>query len=164
MLLRLSIFTLLPQVAAEIDIPIIAAGGIYSGQTMLAAEILGASGVQMGTAFLATEECPIHENYKNKIISGKSSQVTVIGNKIKMPVRLFKNTMTRHYIEKENQGAGLEELEHFTIGALAKAVREGEIEQGSVMAGLVVGSIKKKQSVHELISEIMTDYTNRREA
>lgn len=157
-------FTLLPQVAAEIDIPIIAAGGIYSGQTMLAAEILGASGVQMGTAFLATEECPIHENYKNKVISGKSSQVTVIGNKIKMPVRLFKNSMTRNYLEKENKGAGLEELEHFTIGALAKAVKEGDMEEGSVMAGLVAGSIKKKQSVHELITEIMTDYRKRKEA
>lgn len=157
-------FTLLPQVAAEIDIPIIAAGGIYSGQTMLAAEILGASGVQMGTAFLSTEECPIHEKYKEKILSGKSAQITVIGDKIKMPVRLFKNSMTRQYLQKESEGATLEELEYFTIGALARAVRTGDLDEGSVMAGLVVGSIKKRQSVAQLLSSMMEDYTQRKEA
>lgn len=157
-------FTLLPQLAAEIKIPIIAAGGIYSGATMLAAEILGASGVQMGTAFLTTHECPIHEDYKEKVIRGKSAQITIIGNKIGMPIRLFKNSMTRNYLEKELAGAGIEELEYFTIGALAKAVREGNIDEGSVMAGLVAGSIDKRRSIRELLEDIMEEYRLKKEA
>lgn len=155
-------FTLIPQLAAELKIPIIAAGGIYSGKTLLAAEMLGASGVQMGTAFLVTEECPVHEQYKKKVLKGKSSQVTVIGNQIGLPIRLFQNAMTRQYLEAEKNGAGIEELEHFTLGALARAVKQGDVEEGSIMAGLVAGSIHEPYSVTTLLQRMQTEYNEAR--
>lgn len=151
-------FTLIPQLAAEIKIPIIAAGGIYSGSTMLAAEILGADGVQMGTSFLLTDECPIHENYKEKIEKGKSSQITIIGNNNGFPTRLFQNSMTREYTEAERRGADKFELEKFTLGALAKAVKDGDTEHGSLMAGLVAGSINQRSELKKMLEKIMSEY------
>lgn len=151
-------FTLIPQLAAELKIPIIAAGGIYSGATLLAAEVLGASGVQMGTAFLATEECPAHDNYKDKVLKGKSSQITIIGEQAGFPTRLFQNAMTRKYTEAEKAGADAMELELFTLGALSRAVKEGDVTDGSVMAGLVAGSIHEKTTVPALLEKIMAEY------
>lgn len=151
-------FTLIPQLTNELHIPVIAAGGIYSGQTMLAAEALGAAGVQMGTAFLVTEECPAHDNYKNKVIKGKSSQITIIGSQAGFPTRLFQNSMTRQYTEAEKAGADPMELEVFTLGALAKAVKNGDTDQGSLMAGLVAGSIHEKTTLPALMERIMTEY------
>ena len=100
---EMTTFTLLPQVAAVLDIPVIAAGGIASGKQMLAAKILGATGVQIGTLFLSSKECPIHDNYKEKIIGLKSSNITVIGNISGLPIRLLKNPMSRKYIMQEKQ-------------------------------------------------------------
>lgn len=151
-------FTLIPQLAAELNIPIIAAGGIYSGATMLAAEALGAGGVQMGTAFLATEECPAHPDYKEKVVKGKSSQITIIGTQAGYPTRLFQNSMTRKYTEAEKAGADKMELEHFTLGALSRAVKTGDVQDGSVMAGLVAGSIHEMTTVPKLLEKMMLEY------
>lgn len=156
-------FTLIPQLAAELNIPIIAAGGIYSGSTMLAAEILGAAGVQMGTAFLTTAECPAHIEYKNKVIKGKSSQITIIGAQAGFPTRLFQNSMTRKYTEAEKAGADAMELELFTLGALSKAVKHGDVQEGSVMAGLVAGSLNEMTTVPTLLEKIMSEYQNQRQ-
>ncbi|MDO4753784.1 MAG: nitronate monooxygenase, partial [Bacillota bacterium] len=115
---ELTTMTLIPQTVAEVDVPVVAAGGIASGRQMLAAEILGAAGVQMGTALLFTEECPIHQNYKDAILKANSSRITVIGRSSGMPIRLVKNDMTKEYQRLEKEGASLMELEHFTLGAL----------------------------------------------
>ena len=131
--------TILGEIVGNVDIPVIAAGGVCNGRQMLATEVLGASGVQMGTVFLASDECPIHENYKNSIIKASSNQVTVTGYSISMPVRLIKNEMSRKYLELERKGTDKMELEKYTLGSLKKAVLDGDVKTGSVMAGLVVG-------------------------
>lgn len=112
--------TILGEIVGNVDIPVIAAGGVCNGRQMLATEVLGASGVQMGTIFLASDECPIHENYKNSIIKASSNQVTVTGYSISMPVRLIKNEMSRKYLELERKGTDKMELEKYTLGSLKK--------------------------------------------
>lgn len=150
--------TLIPQLRERTDLPLIAAGGIASGSQLLAAEALGAIGVQMGTAFLATEECPIHEDYKNRVLRASSSHSKVIGQIVGLPLRTLNNSMVRNYLEMESKGASKEELEHYTLGALRRAVHKGDISEGSLMAGLVVGQINKLLSVEELLEGLYQDY------
>lgn len=153
---QMTTITLIPEAVNATDRPIIAAGGIASGREIFAAEILGASGVQIGTGFLFTDECPAHENYKNILLQSTSSKVTVIGNN-NVPMRLLKNKMTRDYknLEKSNS---FEELEYFTIGRLRKAVKEGDVVEGSVMTGLDVGRFNKIVPVKEFIERIFREY------
>ena len=150
--------TILGEIVGNVDIPLIAAGGVCNGRQMLATEVLGASGVQMGTIFLASDECPIHENYKNSIIKSSSNQVTVTGYSISMPVRLIKNEMSRKYLELERKGTDKMELEKYTLGSLKKAVLDGDVKTGSVMAGLVVGQIKEIRPVKQIIESIIAEY------
>ena len=150
--------TILGEIVGNVDIPVIAAGGVCNGRQMLATEVLGASGVQMGTIFLASDECPIHENYKNSIIKSSSNQVTVTGYSISMPVRLIKNEMSRKYLELERKGTDKMELEKYTLGSLKKAVLDGDVKTGSVMAGLVVGQIKEIRPVKQIIESIIAEY------
>ena len=150
--------TILGEIAGNVSIPIIAAGGICNGRQMLATEVLGASGVQMGTIFLASDECPIHENYKNSVIKASSNQITVTGYSISMPVRLIKNEMSRKYLDMERKGTDKMELEKYTLGSLKKAVLDGDIKSGSVMAGLVVGQIKEIRPVKQIIENIIAEY------
>ena len=154
---------LTPQIAECVNIPVIAAGGIATGKQILAAQILGASGVQMGTAMLATEECPIHKNYKNKIIKAKTSQVTVIGRINGLPTRLIKNPMSIEYIRKEREGASIEELEMFTFGALRKSALNGDLKEGSIMSGQVVGQVNEILPVKDLFEKLYRDYLRERE-
>lgn len=150
--------TILGEIVGNVSIPIIAAGGICNGRQMLATEVLGASGVQMGTIFLASDECPIHENYKNSVIKASSNQITVTGYSISMPVRLIKNEMSRKYLDMERKGTDKMELEKYTLGSLKKAVLDGDIKSGSVMAGLVVGQIKEIRPVKQIIENIIAEY------
>lgn len=159
---ELTTMTLIPQTVREVDVPVIAAGGIGSGRQMLAAEILGASGVQMGTALLFTEECPIHPNYKDAILKANASRITVIGRAGGMPIRLLKNEMTKEYRRLEKEGASLMELEHFTLGALRRAVTDGDIHDGSVMAGFTVGQFEEILPVKERIEQFMQEYNDAR--
>lgn len=155
---ELTTMALIPQVVEAVDVPVIAAGGIASGGQMLAAEALGAAGVQMGTLLLSSEECPIHENYKNAVVKAKSNQVTVIGRIGGVPVRLLKNEMTMEYIAQEKAGADKMELEHFTLGALRRAVREGDTKRGSVMVGQVVGQVHCVRPLREIFETVMREY------
>lgn len=155
--------TLIPQLLDRVDLPVLAAGGIACGRQLLAAEALGASGVQMGTLFLATKECPIHENYKEKILSSNYANSKVIGRSIGLPLRLLNNPMVREYLAMEKLGKGKEELEHFTLGALRKAVHEGDLDRGSFMAGLVVSQIQDILSVKERLKILFQDYEAQRE-
>lgn len=154
--------TLIPQVLDRVDLPVIAAGGIATGEQLLAVEVLGASGVQMGTLFLATEECPIHQNYKDKIINSNYANSKVIGRSVNMPLRLLNNPMVREYLAMEKLGKDKDELEHYTLGALRKAVHDGNLDEGSFMAGLVVSQIHDILPVKERLEQLFTEYDNLR--
>lgn len=148
--------TLVPQVVDAVNIPVIAAGGIADARGFAAAIMLGAAGVQMGTRFVAAEESIVHENYKDKLIQAKDIDSEVTGRSTGHPIRVLRNKMTREYLRLESEGATLEELEHLTLGALRKAVVEGDVANGSVMAGQIAGLVKSKDSCAQIIEEIMT--------
>lgn len=151
---EISTFSLVPQVADAVDVPVIAAGGIADFRGVDAAFALGASGVQIGTVLLASEECPIHDNYKQKIIKAKDTETVVTGRETKAPVRVLKNKMAKKYIELSRQGVGLEELERMTLGSLSKAVFEGDADEGSFMAGQVAGMVKSVRSVKDILDDM----------
>ncbi len=158
----LSTMVLLPQVAQAVSVPVIGAGGIATGEQVLAAEALGACGIQMGTRLLLSEECPVHPAYKERLRKAKSSQVTVIGRIGGMPTRVLQNDMTRRYIEAEKSGADMETLEKFTLSALRRAVHDGDILEGSVMCGDVVGAIDDVVPLADLFAALWKDYKERR--
>ena len=151
----LTTMSLVPQVVDEVNIPVIAAGGIGDGRGLAAAFMLGASGAQLGTRFVVSKESIVHENYKKRIISSKDIDSAVTGRSTGHPVRSLRNNMTRHYLKMEKEGTTFEELELLTLGSLRKAVVEGDIKNGTIMAGQIAGLIKKEQSCQEIISEIM---------
>ena len=148
---------LVPQVVSNVSIPVIAAGGIASGMQMLAAYALGACGVQIGTVLLASKECPIHENYKQAILKAKDTSTTVTGRINGTPVRILKNKMAKAYIQKEKAGADMMELEKYTLGSLKRAVLEGDVDTGSLMAGQVAGMVNEIKPVATIIKELFDD-------
>ena len=148
---------LVPQVVDAVKIPVIAAGGIADGRGIAAAFMLGAKGVQMGTHFVVTDESQVHENYKERIIKAKDIDSRVTGRTTGHPVRALRNDMTRKYLELENSGAGFEELEKLTLGGLRKAVVEGDVKNGSVMAGQIAGMVKERMSCKDLIQKLVTE-------
>ena len=148
---------LVPQVVDAVSIPVIAAGGIADGRGMAAAFMLGAEGVQIGTRFIVANESIVHSNYKQKVIQAKDIDTEVTGRTHGHPVRAIRNKMTRQYKQLENEGVSFEELEILTLGALRKAVIEGDIDTGSVMAGQIAGLVKKEQSCKEIIEEIVSE-------
>ena len=118
--------------------------------------MLGAEAVQMGTRFVVAKESIVHENYKKKILAAKDIDSEVTGMTHGHPVRQIRNNMTREYLKLEKAGAPFEELEHLTLGALRKAVVEGDAVNGTLMAGQIAGMIKAEQTCAEMIEEIMT--------
>jgi enoyl-[acyl-carrier protein] reductase II len=148
--------TLVPQVLAAVDVPVIAAGGIASGEQMAAAYALGACGVQIGTCLLVSEECPIHINYKNALIKAKDNGTTVTGRSQGAPVRILKNRMAREYLKLEKEGADKEALEKITLGGLRRAVVEGDMDTGSVMAGQVCGQLSEIRPVADILDDLYT--------
>lgn len=155
---ELTTMVLLPQVADAVSVPVIGAGGIASGRQMKAAEILGAVGVQIGTVLLGSEECPIHANYKNALMKAKDRATVVTGRSVGAPVRVLKNGMTRDYLELEQSGAEKMELEKFTLGALRRAVHEGDVDRGSLMAGQDASYIKEIRPLCVILEEMMKEY------
>ena len=148
---------LLPQVTSAVNIPVIAAGGIADGRGVAAAYCLGASGVQMGTVFLATEECPVSENYKNAIIEAIDTSTTLTGTKFGAPVRGIKNELTKRYHELEEKSSTLMELEELTLGSLRKAAYEGDVENGSIMSGQIAGLVNEIRPVKDVIEGIFEE-------
>ena len=148
---------LLPQVTSAVNIPVIAAGGIADGRGVAAAYCLGASGVQMGTVFLATEECPVSENYKNAIIEAVDTSTTLTGTKFGSPVRGIKNELTKRYHELEEKSSTLMELEELTLGSLRKAAYEGDVENGSIMSGQIAGLVNEIRPVKDVIEGIFEE-------
>lgn len=149
--------SLLPQVVDALSIPVIAAGGIADGRGIAAVRMLGAEGVQLGTRFVVTKECQVHENYKARIIKAKDIDTRVTGRTTGHPVRTLRNDMTKKYLDLEKSGASLEELEYLTLGALRKAVVEGDVKEGSVMAGQIAGMIREEKSCKELVEDLMQE-------
>ena len=153
---EMTTMALVPQVIDTVDVPVIAAGGIADGRQAAAAFALGACGIQVGTCLLASRECPIHENYKQALLKAKDSDTTVTGRSIGGPVRVLKNKMAREYLALEKRGATLEELEHVTLGGLRRAVFEGDMERGSVMAGQVAGMLHEIKPLRQIFEELYT--------
>lgn len=148
---------LVPQVVDGVQIPVIAAGGIADGRGFAAARMLGAEAVQLGTRFIVARESIVHHNYKEKVIKAKDIDSEVTGMSTGHPVRQIRNQMSREYLKLEKEGAGLEELEHLTLGSLRKSVVEGDVVKGTLMAGQIAGLVKKEQTCREIIEEIMQE-------
>lgn len=148
---------LVPQIADAVSIPVIAAGGIADGRGVVASLMLGASAVQVGTHFVVTKESVVHENYKKCIIKAKDIDSKVTGRSTGHPIRVLRNQMTKEYLQLEKEGASFEELEKLTLGALRKAVVEGDVVNGSLMAGLSAGLVKEEFSCRELIQKLMSE-------
>lgn len=150
-------FTLLPQVADAVDIPVIAAGGIADGRGLAAAFILGACGAQLGTRFLACEECTVHPDYKQKVIDAKDTDSVVTGRPTGHPVRGIKNRLTREFKELEAKDTPLEEYEALGAMRLKAAAKDGDVKYGSVMAGQIAGLIKETKCAKDIITGICAD-------
>ena len=154
---ELTTMAIVPQIVEAVDIPVIAAGGIADGRGFLAALALGAEGIQMGTRFVCSTECIAHENYKERIIKSKDRDAIVTGRSTGYPVRVLKNKFTKEYLELEKQGVPFEELEELGAGKLRLAVIEGDMDNGSVMAGQISGLIKDVKSCEEIINNIINE-------
>lgn len=151
----LTTMALVPQVVDAISIPVIAAGGIADGRGIAAALMLGAEGVQIGTRFVVAKEAQVHQNYKEKLLKAKDIDSEVTGMSTGHPVRSLRNKMTKEYLRLEKEGAGFEELEKLGLGALRKAVVEGDVVNGTVMAGQIAGLIDREMTCREMIEEMM---------
>ena len=151
---EMTTMALVPQVVDAVSVPVIAAGGIADGRQLAAALALGACGVQVGTCLLASEECPIHENYKAALLKAKDSDTIVTGRSVGAPVRVLKNRMSREYVRQEKAGADKMELEKYTLGSLRRAVFEGDTTTGRLMAGQVAGMLHEVRPVADILNDL----------
>lgn len=151
---EMTTMALVPQICALTDLPVIAAGGIASGRQLAAVLALGACGAQLGTCLLVSEECPIHDNYKQALLKASDSDTVVTGRIGGTPVRVLKNQMTRAYLSREKAGADKIELEQFTLGSLRKAVFEGDTKNGSLMAGQVAGMLHEIRPLRKIFEDL----------
>ena len=158
---QLTTMALVPQVVDAVSIPVIAAGGIGAGRGVAASFMLGAEGIQIGTRFLVAKECTVHQNYKDKVLKAKDIDTEVTGRPTGHPVRVLRNKLARTYIKMEKDGASLEELEQLGVGALRKAVVDGDVDNGSVMSGQIAGLVNKEQTAKEIIEELFTEAKER---
>ncbi len=155
---EITTFTLVPQVVDAVDIPVIAAGGIADHRGFDAAISLGASGIQIGTVLLASDECPIHVNYKERIVKARDTDTIVTGRNTGAPVRVIKNKMAKQYLKlTEDKNVKLEELEKLTLGSLRKAVFDGNMDEGSIMAGQSAGMVKTIRPIKDILASIYED-------
>lgn len=153
----LTTMTLVPQVCDAVDVPVIAAGGIGDGRGVAASFMLGACGVQVGTRFLVAKECTIHQNYKNKVLSARDIDTMTTGKRFGHPVRCLKNDFSRMLLENEYEpGMTAEQFEKLGVGALRKAVLDGDVAAGSFMCGQIAGMVNKEQTCREIIEEMFS--------
>ena len=155
---ELTTMALVSQVVDAVSVPVIAAGGIADGRQLTAAFALGACGVQVGTCLLASEECPIHVNYKQAVLKAGANDTTVTGRSTGAPVRVLKNKMAREYLRMEKKDVPLEEMEQLTLGSLRKAVFDGDVDGGSFMAGQVAGMVHELRPLRQIFEELMAGY------
>lgn len=148
-------FPLVPQVVDAVKIPVIAAGGIMDGRGLVAALALGAEGVQMGTRFMCAEECTISPLVKDKIIKAKDRSTVITGRSTGHPVRCLENNFTREIDQHERAGMPAEELEKLGVGKLRLAMVDGDIDNGSIMAGQIAGAVGRIESAESIIQDVM---------
>lgn len=151
---QLTTMALVPQVVDAVNIPVIAAGGIGDGRGVAASFMLGAEGVQVGTRFLVAKECTVHQNYKDKVLKAKDIDTEVTGRATGHPVRVLRNKLARTFIKMEKEGAAPEELEKLGVGALKRAVVDGDVDNGSVMSGQIAGLVNKEETAKEIVDEL----------
>ena len=158
---KLTLMALMENVIPSLEIPVISAGGISDGRGIAAALIMGSSGVQIGTRFLLAEECQTHINYKNALIHANDKDSVVTGFSKNDSVRGLRNAFTKKYLEAEYDGASIEELRALSHGTTKKAVIEGDVQNGYVLAGMSLTNLKKIQPMKEIMSELIaeTEYT-----
>ena len=149
---------LVPQVADAVDLPVVAAGGVADGRQLTAAFALGACGVQLGTCLLTSLECPIHDNYKQALLKAKDSDTMVTGRTTGAPVRVLKNKMAREYVRMEKRDVPLMELEKLTLGSLRRAVFDGDVDTGSLMAGQVAGMLHEIRPLRAIFEDLWAGY------
>lgn len=152
---ELTTMALIPQVVDAVSIPVIAAGGIADGRGVAAVMMLGACGAQLGTRFVVAKESLVHANYKQRILDSKDIDTVVTGRSTGHPVRSLRNSMTRKYLQLEEGSVSIDELETFTAGSLRNAVVDGDVNNGTVMAGQISGLINKELTCKEIINQIM---------
>ncbi|KXS50078.1 enoyl-[acyl-carrier-protein] reductase FabK [Halanaerobium congolense] len=152
---ELTTMALVPQVVDAVDIPVIAAGGVGDGRGLAAILALGASGVQIGTRFVCSEECTASLNFKKAIVGARDRDAVVTGRSTGHPVRNLKNKLTKEMDKLESQGVDPKKIEEIGSGKLRDAVIDGNVKEGSVMAGQISGMISEIKSVKEIIEEIL---------
>lgn len=158
---ELNTMTLVPAVTDAVDLPVIAAGGIFDGRGVLAAFALGAEGVQVGTRFILAEECTVHENYKKKVVKAKDIDSFVTGRNTGHPVRVLRNPLSKELKKMDQAGKSAEEIESFSAGSLYKAAIEGDVKQGSFMAGqcaCMVSEIEPAAKIIESLLDVSQDF------
>lgn len=158
---ELTTMALVYQVAQAVDVPVVAAGGVASGAQYLAVRALGACGAQVGTCLLVSEECPIHPAYKEAVLKANDTSTVVFGRIAGVPVRALKNPMAREYVKREKEGETREQLEELTLGALRKAVWDGDVHDGSLMCGQVAGQLSAIRPVKDILDELYDDSNTR---
>ncbi len=146
---------LVPQVVDAVEIPVLAAGGIADGRGVAAGFMLGAEGVQVGTRFLAAEECQIHPTYKQLVVEAKDTDSIVTGRFTGHPCRNVKTKFAKKLQTFERDGGTPEEFEQITLGSLRKAVQDGNLEEGSFLCGAIAGLVTKVQPAGEIVKEMM---------
>lgn len=149
--------TLVPQVVDAVSIPVIAAGGIADGRGIAAAFMLGACGVQVGTRFLTATECMIHHNYKQEVLDAKDTGTVVTGRMTGHPVRSIKTKFTKALLEMEQNNCTPEEFEIKSAGSLKNAVVDGDLINGSFMAGQIAGMVNKEESCNDIITSMFNE-------
>ena len=155
---ELTTFTLIPQVRDAVDVPVIAAGGIADGRGLAAALLLGASGVQCGTRFLAALECSLPACFVQEVLSARDSDTMVVGRRLGHPVRALKNSYLMEYARREmDPMISNTELEKYGTGALWRAVREGDMESGCIMAGQAAAMVKEALPAKEIIRRMVEE-------
>ena len=147
---------LVPQVVDAVKIPVIAAGGIADGRGVAAALMLGAVGVQVGTRFLVADECTVSETYKELVLKAKDTSTRATGRSTGHPVRALKNPFSNEYRARENAGATPEELAELGTGALRKAAKDGNYDEGSFLCGQIAGMVKERESAETIVNDLVT--------
>lgn len=154
---ELTTMVLTPQVVDNVNIPVIAAGGIADGKGLAAALCLGASGVQIGTRFICSDECIAHENYKNLILKSRDRDAIVTGRSTGHPVRTLKNKLAKEILNMEKEGVNPLDIDQKGVGSLRMAVVNGDVDNGSFMAGQIASYINDVKPCKQIIEDIMEE-------
>ena len=154
---ELTTMVLTPQVVDAVSIPVVSAGGYADSRGTKAAFALGADGIQVGTRFICSTECIAHENYKNAVLKAKDRDAVVTGRSTGAPVRALRNKLTKEYQRLEKEGASAEEIEELGVGGLRRAFQDGDIENGSLMAGQSAAMVHEIQPCSEIVKDYFKD-------